>query len=127
MNDERWKDVVGCDSDLQVSSLGQVRYIRENGHRLVHAHTQNGYPAVHLIVNGENKIAYIHRLVASAFLGSLPTGHQVHVHHIDGNRANPALDNLVVMSPGAHRHHHYIEGILQIEPIGPGGGLSMFD
>lgn len=39
--------------------------------------------------------ALVHRLVAQVFLGSPPTEHHCDVHHIDGNRSNNKLTNLM--------------------------------
>jgi hypothetical protein len=42
-----------------------------------------------------------HRLVAEMFLGKIPRGCQV--HHIDGNKLNNAVSNLMIVTPAQHR------------------------
>lgn len=72
-----------------VSSLGRVktahRGIISYGHR-----TADGYRVSRVA----GRTAYVHRLVAHAFLGAPPTEHHCDVHHIDGNRCNNVVRNL---------------------------------
>lgn len=94
-----------------VSSLGRVRtvdrnspYVGGRGHvyhdRMIRARilrgtdAHNGYRRVHLADGaGAKAHAYVHRLVALAFLGVPPDGKE-HVNHKDGNPANNAVANL---------------------------------
>lgn len=50
---------------------------------------RGGYASVQF---GNGNIQLVHRLVAVAFLGPLPTGHEV--LHRDDDKRNPALSNL---------------------------------
>lgn len=48
-----------------------------------------------------NKTTYlVHRLVYETFVGLIPKG--FHVHHIDGNKKNNQVDNLMAVSPKEH-------------------------
>lgn len=49
---------------------------------------------------------YMHRVVWRHFNG--PIGPDDHVHHIDGNPANNAIENLEVMHSSDHARHHFI-------------------
>ena len=97
---ERWLPVVGYETRNEVSSHGRVRSLdRMVWHRKGHYQpikgrilktpvAVNGYP----VCNLGRKTHTVHRLVAIAFLGPCPPGHEV--AHADGDRANSHLDNL---------------------------------
>ena len=100
---EIWKDVVGYESTHQISNLGRVRVKESTIHtstgnriyksKLLNPQTNNGnYKFVTLIVNNNRKTAYIHRLVAEAFIpnpDNLPC-----VNHKDEDKTNNSVDNL---------------------------------
>ncbi len=69
-----------------VSRLGQV--IRPNGQMAPWQINSNLYPMVSL----GGKARFVHKLVAEAFLGPCPKGHEV--DHRDRNPLNPSLGNL---------------------------------
>lgn len=101
---EVWKPVVGYEGLYEVSDQGRVRSLdrtvtnkdgrseRHNGKILRSQKLHNGYRELYLSRNGRRKHRTIHSLVAEAFLGTRPKGHDV--MHIDGDRENNALDNL---------------------------------
>jgi hypothetical protein len=61
--------------------------------RLAVSQNSNGYPSVHIAVNGRRKHLTIHSLVARAFHGPKPTEKSV-VRHLDGNPFNSNAGNL---------------------------------
>lgn len=68
--------------------------------------TTDGYVMVHAPNHRlANKMGYVleHRLVWDNIHG-LDDGH--HVHHIDGNRQNNHISNLVAITPSEHAAHH---------------------
>lgn len=101
---EVWKPVTGYEGLYEVSDLGRVRSLdrvvtgkdgrdeRHNGKILRSQKLYNGYLEVHVSKNGKRKHRTIHSLVAEAFLGPRPRGRDV--MHVDGDRANNALENL---------------------------------
>lgn len=103
---EIWKDVKGYEGLYQVSNLGRVKSLKRvvykrNGTNqtlkekiLKNNYNGKGYYHVMLYKNTNKKTLKIHKLVAMAFLGHKPCGHNEVVDHIDNNQANNRLDNL---------------------------------
>lgn len=86
---ERWKKVPELDN-VKVSSLGNVKI---NG-KLVRPKVNNkGY----FVVEVEDKLLLVHRLVAKAFLKHNLERYET-IDHIDSNRRNNALSNLEIVS-----------------------------
>jgi hypothetical protein len=54
---------------------------------------------------GRRRIVNVHRLVAEHFLGPLPEG--MVVHHKDGNRRNPRLENLEVVTVAENNRRRF--------------------
>lgn len=107
---EIWAAIKGREGKYSVSSLGRIRnertgkvsYGRETGH---------GYKKVTFWENNTNcGTAYIHRLVADAFLVK-PIG-CTEVNHKDGNRANNCLDNLEWVTSSGNTDHAVDTGAL---------------
>jgi hypothetical protein len=48
---------------------------------------------------------YMHRVVWEFHNGPIPFGH--HIHHLDGDPANNAIENLVAMDAETHAIHHW--------------------
>ena len=87
--DIMWK-TVSANPKNEVSDSGEVRN-RETGY-VLKPWRHKGYPAVDIRCNGKKKKAFVHRLVAEAFIpnpDNLPC-----VNHKDENKANNNADNL---------------------------------
>jgi len=69
-----------------------------------------GYHTVHLHEKsrGNAKTLYLHRLLAEALYGRLPTG--TNVCHLNGDREDNMVENLVIATPKENQHHRYIHG-----------------
>jgi len=103
-SNEKWVDISGFEGFYQVSNLGRVRscdrYLRaahggkqiKKGQLIVPAIRPNGYLAVGLNRNGIHKSAYVHRLVAFAFIAN-PNGYN-EINHKDEDKSNNRADNL---------------------------------
>ena len=100
---EEWRDVKGFEGEFQVSNLGNVRGLKRKPY--VHVN-QNGYIQTVLRTGDswatrKDKFAYIHRLVAEAFLpnpDNLPE-----VHHKDCDKHNNRVDNLAWVTVAQNR------------------------
>jgi len=63
-----------------------------------------GYACVSIEEGGKDKAYLLHRLVWERENGSVPPGHEL--HHLDGNKSNWNLDNLMALDRKAHQELH---------------------
>ena len=101
---EIWKDIEGYEGLYQVSSWGRVRSLDRyvsakcGGSRLVKGiiikeyDNGLGYKLVALCRDNKPKYAYVHRLVAAAFVAN-PEGYD-EINHIDEDKGNNVPENL---------------------------------
>lgn len=101
MTNETWKPVVGYEGLYEVSDLGRLKSLgkrfagdrNEARIRRIKAHP-SGYLRVTLVKDGRRKTYGVHRLLLVAFRGP-PSSETIEPRHLDGNRANNILPNLV--------------------------------
>ena len=92
---EKWRDITGYDGVYQVSDLGQVRNTQTNN--ILHPiKLKNGRIFVTLSSDGFQKKCTVHSLVADAFLGERPAGHEI--RHEDGDYSHNELSNLTYIT-----------------------------
>ena len=107
MEQEKWVDVVipGLDYKCQVSSIGQVKILaydsvaKRNGTEYIVHHKERlckiqnqKYQFVQLMINGKQRLCYVHRLVAEAFIpnpDNLPE-----VNHKNEDKYDNRVENL---------------------------------
>ena len=117
---ETWRDVVEYEGFYQVSNAGRVRSRDRvvDGPRVqqgimgkvLRPGIANGYVKVVLCQNAIKKTCFIHRLVATAFLGRCPDGSQV--IHIDGVKLNNRLPNLAYATRSEITLNAYRNGLI---------------
>jgi hypothetical protein len=115
MNKEIFKDIPGYEGIYQVSNLGNVKSLaREILLRgkypfiskekiLKPCNNKIGYYTVSLNKYGKKKYMAIHVLVAMAFLGHVPSGHNVEVDHKNDIKTDNKVENLQLLSGDEHR------------------------
>ncbi len=108
---ERWMPIEGYEGIYEISDLGRVRSLWGRAPRRwmkrpilseprilkSYVHCTNKYCYVALHKDNQQKGFRIHGLVLKTFVGPCPTGSQG--SHLDGDRTNNRLDNLMWESP----------------------------
>lgn len=108
---EVWKDIPGYEGVYQVSDKGRIKSLQRRVWNytkpekiLKPHHKPNGYRQVGLRKEGcEAKHAYVHRIVAQAFLPN-PDG-LPEVNHKDFNKGNNSVENLEWVSDQDNKRH----------------------
>lgn len=72
-----------------------------------------GYRAITLRQDGRQKQVRIHRFVWECLVGEIPEG--LVINHIDGDKANNALDNLETITNKENTQHAYRLGLMKGE------------
>lgn len=125
---EKWKEIPGLPY-YQASNLGNIRTMRsghgcrdEIGHIMSGCKDQKGYLLVNCRVDGKSRTQRVHRLIARAFIGEIPPGHQI--NHLNGKKADNRLVNLEICSPGQNLKHRHDVLKIKINWRGSKHGLS---
>lgn len=90
---EEWRTCVKA-PNYEVSSLGRVR----NATKIM-AQAANPYKHLSLVVDSKSQSLLTHILVAYTFLINDDPGRKTQVHHIDENKINNHVDNLMWCTP----------------------------
>lgn len=98
---EIWVDIPNYEGLYEVSNYGNVR--KSDGTLMNGSLNSYGYRVVSLTKSGKKKDKKVHRLVASAFLPTIP-GKDV-VNHIDGDKLNNYAGNLEWCTKGENVRH----------------------
>lgn len=96
------RDIVGYEGRYKVTEDGRVW---SEGNKIFLKYEQHylGYLKVDLCKEGLCKKKFVHRLVAEAYLPNPEKS--PFVNHIDGNKANPHLDNLEWVTESQNYQH----------------------
>jgi HNH endonuclease/NUMOD4 motif len=106
---EQWKTIDGW--PYEISNLGRVKRVapwsdrnRRHQTRIIKPQKNTwGYVHVNLSKHGHRWVVTVHRLVATAFMGSCPEG--MEVNHKNGDKTDPRLDNLEYVTHSANVRH----------------------
>lgn len=105
---ERWREITGTDGRYHISNRGRVLSLCKDGYRILKPFLQNGYYYVSICYcPGEKPIdERINILVAKAFVPN-PDNKPI-VHHIDADKLNNDVSNLVWLTTAEHGKAHRI-------------------
>lgn len=122
---KQWHPVVGYEGWYEVSNHGDVKRVRPGkatrpGGILKQQVGRSGRLKVTLCKNSVQETIEVAKLVALAFIGPRPDGHQI--NHIDYNCKNNRADNLEFVTPSENLRHAYRHGF--VGGVGERQGLS---
>ena len=106
-----WKDVVGYEGLYKVNQTGEI-FSEYSKRTLTPYLSSDGYLRINLCRNKKVKITMLHRIVAEAFIPN-PENLPV-VNHIDGNKANPNVENLEWTTFSGNSIHSFSSGLSRI-------------
>jgi hypothetical protein len=114
---EEWRPVVGYEEWYEVSSEGRIRRIKPaRGTRvgwILRPHLANrGYRQITILSDRKRRELCVHSIVAAAFLGPRPLGHDV--NHIDGDKMNNRAGNLEYVTRKENLAHASKLGLLRV-------------
>lgn len=129
MTDEQWKPVREFPAHYEISSRGRLRRIA--AYRGLYAgkirkpqNDKRGYVVYMLSVENRHILRYAHRMVADAFIGPIPDGREV--NHIDGDKGNPTLANLEIVTNSENRAHSYrVLGVAPNRAVSENGNAKL--
>lgn len=105
---EKWLDIKGYEPWYEVSDRGRVR-TKKTGLIRKPQLTPKGYLRLQLGVSGKPINAFIHRLVANAFIDF--EGDSKQINHKNGVKTDNRVSNLEWVSPSENLQHAYDTGL----------------
>lgn len=107
LNDERWLPIMGYEGLYEVSDMGRIKSVRSRtntkvGYVLSPIRLHHSY-SVRLSKDGKATNKFVHRLVADAFIGAIPDGHEV--NHMNRDTSDNRLVNLEYVTPLQNTRH----------------------
>ena len=104
---ERWREIPNTDGRYHISNRGRALSLCKDGYRILKPFLQNGYYCVSICYDGEGKKdERINILVAKAFVPN-PYNKPI-VHHIDTDKLNNDVSNLLWLTTAEHGKAHRI-------------------
>lgn len=103
---ETWREISGTNKMYQASNLGRIKsFYKYNSIIVKPSITAKGYERLQIIQNGQAVNYFLHRIIASCFIGE-PPGEDYIIHHIDGNPRNNKVNNIKWVSQEEHLKIH---------------------
>lgn len=99
---EEWKWIKGFEGLYEISNTGKIRHTSSKyiQREMSMKNSKGWYLTVRLFDGNKWHTKRVHRLVYETFAGEIPN--DFHIHHIDENKQNNRLTNLMLLSKSDH-------------------------
>lgn len=103
---ELWQPLADYEEQYEISNHGRIRTldIRYKGKVMRLEVDRAGYYVIKLVKFGITKKKAVHRITFENFVG--PINHNEVIHHIDENKLNNVVTNLMKLTVSEHRSLH---------------------
>ena len=113
---EEWKDIEGFFGLYKISDKGRLMSNLSGSWRIMSViNSKGGYLSVVLRNGDKRKSKKIHQLVYEAFIG--PCDSCSHIHHINGDKQDNRVENLMALSPKDHISEHLRSNPKRVEAM----------
>ena len=109
---EKWQPVKGYKGYYEVDRKSNIRSLHKHNYQKVISQSKNssGYYTVSLRKNDKRKTAYVHRIVAMAFLENRKR--KIIVNHINCNKLDNRVANLECATNSENTIHAFMNGCI---------------
>lgn len=99
---EIWKEIKGFEN-YQISNLGRVK--NSKGDFIKFGLNKSGYYFIRVSKNSLKKSINVATLVATHFMEHIPSGHNLTINHISGNKLDNSVSNLEIVTSRENKIH----------------------
>lgn len=105
--DEIWRYVRGFEGVYAISNQGRLASNKRGCWKVLSNRNSKGDYLTVVLKNGDNVLhTRLHRLVYEAFVNPIPKGKKNHIHHLNGNKQDNRVENLVFNTAKEHNLIH---------------------
>lgn len=108
LDDEEWKDIHEFEGLYKISNKGRLMSFGDSFWKILSNKNSKG-KYLNVVLrrkDGFRKSVKIHKLVYETFIGKNTSDKLMYIHHIDGNKQNNCVENLILVSPKEHSRIH---------------------